>query len=72
MEYRKRNHEKIKGQCRKHTILANNAYIKNLLRLQGYYDHEITPEIIMAKREIIKSKRILWEIKKLILEKEAL
>ena len=55
-EKSKNRHKKAKEQCK-------DFYIKRLLKEDGFSSELINPELIIIKRDIIKIKRVIKQIK---------
>ena len=62
-EYKKKNPEKIKAGEKRRVENCSPCYIKSKLKIQGFIDNQITPDVIEEKRNIIKVKRIIKQIK---------
>ena len=62
-EYNKKNSEKINAGERRRRENCRSSYIKSILKRQGFIETQITPELIEEKRNIIKVKRIIKQIK---------
>ena len=57
------NREKANAKLRRGIENCSPCYIKSKLKKQGFIDSQITPEVIEEKRNIIKVKRIIKQIK---------
>ena len=62
-EYKKKNREIINVGERRRRENCSPCYIKGKLKKQGFLDNQITPELIEEKRNIIKVKRVIKQIK---------
>ena len=62
-EYNKKNPEKINAGEKRRVENCSPCYIKSKLKRQGFIDNQITPELIENKTGIIKTKRIIKQIK---------
>ena len=62
-EYNKKNPEKINAGEKRRVENCSPCYIKSKLKRQGFIETQITPELIEKKTGIIKTKRIIKQIK---------
>ena len=62
-EYKKKNPEKVNAGARRRIKNCSPCYIKSKLKIQGFIDNQITSDIIEEKRNIIKVKRVIKQIK---------
>ena len=62
-EYNKKNPEKVNAGERRRREKCSPCYIKSKLKIQGFAENQITPELIEKKAGIIKTKRIIKQLK---------
>ena len=62
-KWRENNPEKVKAKNDKYTTELKDAYIKAMLRQQGFKNEQITPELIELKRITLKTTRLCRQLK---------